>query len=77
MAGYSHVSMEVKLSTYRKAVRNGCQALHNVAQMAHKPGLSHLYGAVQTYELRCKRIERTANSQLRAMVRLLNRISDL
>ena len=31
-------------------------------------GLSHIYGAIESMEIRCKRLERVANSQLRAMV---------
>ena len=60
--------MEIKLSAYRKAVQNGCGALHQISRAAHKPGLSHLYGAIKSMEICSKRLERVANSQLRAMV---------
>ena len=68
MSGFAHISMEIKLSAYRKAVQNGCGALHQISRAAHKPGLSHRYGAIKSMEIRCKRLEQTANSQLRAMV---------
>ena len=68
MSGFAHISMEIKLSAYQKAVQNGCGALHQISRAAHKPGLSHLYGAIESMEIRCKRLEQTANSQLRAMV---------
>ena len=67
--------MEIKLSTYRKAVQNGCGALHQISRAAHKPGLSHLYGAIESMEIRCKRLEQTANSQLRAMVSVINNMN--
>ena len=60
--------IEVKLSAYRNAVKGGCAALHSVAKAAHKPGMAHLYHAVEALERRCKRLERVANSQLHAMV---------
>ena len=68
MSGYSHFTIEVKLSAYRNAVKGGCAALHTVAKSAHKPGMAHLYHVVEALERRCKRLERSANSQLRAMV---------
>ena len=37
----------------------------SVAKAAHKPGMAHLYHAVEALERRCKRLERVANSQLR------------
>ena len=40
-----------------------------MAKAAHKPGMVHRYHAVEALERRCKRLERAANSQLRAMVR--------
>ena len=43
--------------------------MHSVAKSAHKPGMVHLYHAVEALERRCKRLERVANLQLRAMVR--------
>ena len=60
--------MEIKLSAYRKVVQNGCGALHQISRAAHKPGLSHLYGAIESMEIHCKRLEQVANSQLRASV---------
>ena len=68
LSGYSHFTIEVKLSAYRNAMKGGCAALHSVAKAAHKPGMAHLYHAVEALERRCKRLERVANSQLRAMV---------
>ena len=68
LSGDSHFTIEVKLSAYRNAVKGGCAALHYVAMSAHKPGMAHLYHAVEALERRCKRLERAANSQLRAMV---------
>ena len=64
--------MEVKLSAYRKAVQNGCGALHQISRAEHKPGLAHLYGAIESMEIRCKRLEQTANYQLRAMVSVMD-----
>ena len=68
LSGFAHISMEIKLSAYRKAVQNGCGALHQISCASRKPGLSHLYGAIESMETRCKRLEQVANSQLRAMV---------
>lgn len=69
LSGYSHFPKEVKLSAYRNGVKGGCAALHTVAKAAHKPGMPHLYPAVEALEWRCKRLERVANSQLCTMVR--------
>ena len=38
-----------------------------MAQHSHKKGLGHLYDAVELMERRCKTVENTANTQLRAM----------
>ena len=65
--GYAHLLTEVKLSVFRDAVRNSCGHLHGVAQHSHKKGLGHLYDAVELMERRCKTVENTANTQLRAM----------
>ena len=61
--------MEIKLSASRKAVQNGCGALHQISRAAHKPGLSHLYGAIESMEIRCKWLEQVANLQLRVLVK--------
>ena len=68
LSGFAHILMEIEPSAYRKAVQSGCGALHQISRAAHKPGLSHLYGAMESMEIRCKRLEQVANSQLRAMV---------
>ena len=68
LSGYSHFTIEVKLSAYRNAVKGGCAALHTVAKSAHKPGMAHIYHAVEALKRRCKRLEGSTNSQLRAMV---------
>ena len=68
LSGFAHISMEIKLSAYHKAVQNGCGALHQISRAAHKPGLAHLDWAIESMEIRCKRLEQAANSQLQAMV---------
>ena len=60
--------MKIKLSAHQKVVQNGYGALHRISRAAHKPGLKHLYGAIESMEICCKRLERVANSQLRVMV---------
>ena len=67
VGGYAHLLTVVKLSVYREAVRGSCGHLHGVAKKAHLPGMGHLYEAVELMEKRCKQVESTANSQLRAM----------
>ena len=67
LSGFAHILMEIKLSAYCKAVQNECGALHQISRAAHKPGLSHLYGAIESIEIRCKQLEQVNNSQLRAM----------
>lgn len=64
VSGYAHFTIQVKFSPYRNAVKGGCAARHTVAKSAHKPGMAHLYHAVEALERRYMRLERTANSQL-------------
>ena len=52
LSGFAHISMEIKLSAYCKAVQNGCGALHRISRAAHKPGLSQLYGEIESMEIR-------------------------
>ena len=67
MGGYAHVLTSIPLDVYRQAVVDSCTRLHEVLQLAHKPGLTHLYDAIKMMEHRCQSAENILNSQLRSM----------
>ena len=43
MGDYAHVLISIPLYLYCQAVVDSCTRLHEVLQLAHKPGLAHLY----------------------------------